>query len=216
MLVPAPQDVSCAPRLNRAFFARDTLVVARELLGMTLLYESKSKCTKVVLIAETEAYIGVEDQAAHSRFGKTKRNAVMWGPAGYTYVFLIYGMYHCLNIVTEAEGSPAAVLIRGGILLSQEKTEQLNGPGKLTRALGITRHESGIDVTTSPALSVHDLGIRPANIVTTTRIGIEYAGDWAAKPWRFVAQFDQPALTYAPGGRVDIPRTSGTPSRSHE
>ncbi|HLG73462.1 MAG TPA: DNA-3-methyladenine glycosylase [Chloroflexota bacterium] len=161
--------------LPRSFYERPTLVVARELLGCLLVHRDKR-----VRIVETEAYIGPDDLAAHSAGGRrTARNEVMWGEAGHAYVYFIYGMYHCLNVVTEQPGIPSAVLIRAA-------DPGAKGPGVLCRELGITRADNGLDLTASE-LTIEP-GTPPASIVETTRIGVDYAGEWALKPWRFYEQ----------------------------
>jgi len=158
--------------LPRTFYERDTLIVARELLGQILVHGDKR-----VRIVETEAYVGSEDLASHAARGRrTARNELMYGEAGHAYVYLIYGMYHCLNLVTEEVGVPAAVLIRAG-------DPQARGPGVLCREIGITRAHNGLDLTCS-ALRV-EAGQRSETIVETTRIGVDYAGEWTSKPWRF-------------------------------
>ncbi len=158
--------------LPRAFYQRPTLVVARELLGCTLVHGDKR-----VRIVETEAYIGPDDLAAHSARGRrTPRNEVMWGEAGHAYVYFIYGMYFCLNVVTETPGIPSAVLIRAGDPGSR-------GPGVLCRELGITKDHNGLDLMCSE-LTIES-GLAPERVVETTRIGVDYAGEWAARPWRF-------------------------------
>ncbi len=161
-------------RLPRTFFERPTLEVAEKLIGKVLVFGD----TKAV-ITENEGYFG-EDPASHGARGKTKRNAPMFGPAGYTYVYLIYGMYHCLNITTEQEGYPAAVLIRG--VKRIDPGEHHDGPGKLCRALGITREHNDIDTCKSRMLYIADGGITlPAQ--KTPRIGIKKN---TQKKWRFV------------------------------
>jgi len=162
--------------LTGEFFTLPTLTVAQRLLGKIMVVENTAG-----IITETEAYIGQDDPACHAARGKTPRNAVMFGPAGFTYVYFIYGMYHCLNFVTEEEGMPAAVLIRGLMLISPSPLE-LNGPGKLCRHLGITREHSGIDITTSDSFYVKDSPFEPAFEVTP-RIGIKQGTE---KLWRFV------------------------------
>src|SRR3990167_7555666 len=127
-------------RLSTDFFNRPTLDVAKELLGKIMVFGDYAG-----VITETEAYLGQDDPACLAARGKTPRNAVMFGPPGVSYVYFIYGMYHCLNFVTEEEGSPAAVLIRG-LMLLEPSQEHLTGPGKLCRHLGITREHSGIDL----------------------------------------------------------------------
>jgi DNA-3-methyladenine glycosylase len=147
------------------------------------------------IILETEAYVGLEDQASHASRGLTPRNAVMFGPAGFAYVYVIYGMHHCLNAVTEREAYPAAVLIRalqpceGVELMRARRRKQdvgllANGPGNLCQAFGIARGLNGIDLC-GDVLFVEDQGSSPAEIVVTTRIGVAYAGAWKDKPWRF-------------------------------
>jgi DNA-3-methyladenine glycosylase len=158
--------------LPRSFYARPTLTVARELLGCILVHGDKR-----VRIVETEAYVGPEDLACHAARGRrTARNEVMYGEAGHAYVYFIYGIYHCLNVVTERPGFPAAVLIRAG-------EPGAKGPGVLCRELGLTRVHNGLDLTCSELLI--EPGCAGEPIVETTRIGVDYAGEWAAKPWRF-------------------------------
>lgn len=162
--------------LSRDFYERPTLEVARDLLGKVLAYGDKR-----LRIVETEAYIGPDDLAAHSARGRrTPRNEVMYGPAGHAYIYFIYGMYFCLNLVTEQPGIPAAVLIRAA-------EPGAKGPGVLCRELGLTRAQNGLDLTGSALLV--EPGSAPAEaIVAAPRIGVDYAGEWAAKPWRFYLQ----------------------------
>lgn len=164
--------------LSRDFFTQPTLRVAQDLLGKTMVFESTTG-----IITETEAYIGQDDPACHAARGKTPRNAVMFGPAGFSYVYFIYGMYHCLNFVTESEDMPAAVLIRG-LQLIEPLSLNLNGPGKLCRHLGITREHNGIDITTDGSFYVRDSGPTPV-FEATPRIGIKQGLD---KHWRFVVK----------------------------
>jgi DNA-3-methyladenine glycosylase len=159
--------------LPRSFYARDTVAVARDLLGQVLVHGNRS-CR----IVETEAYVGPFDLACHASRGRTPRTEVMFGRPGHAYVYLIYGMYHLLNLVTESEGFPAAVLIRAG-------EPNAKGPGLLCRELAITREQHGADITTAGPLRVELGGAPNEEIVTTTRIGISYAGEWANKPLRF-------------------------------
>lgn len=165
-------------RLSRSFFARDTHVVAKELLGKVLVHKSRGKMLSG-RICEVEAYIGEDDLASHARFGKTTRNAIMYGEAGHAYVYFIYGMYDMLNIVTDKKHFPAAVLIRA--------VNDWNGPGKLTRAMKITRKLNGDDLVTSKRLYVADDGFRvpKSAIQTSPRIGVAYAGKHAQLPWRY-------------------------------
>ena len=158
-------------RLPRSFYARPTVEVARDLLGKVIRHGAAS-----ARIVETEAYLGIDDAAAHSARGPTPRTRVIFGPPGRAYIYLIYGMHYCLNVVAEPEGVAGCVLIRavepitGLIHLS-------NGPGKLTRALGITLEHYGADLTRGP-LTIH----APANdekvdIAISPRIGINKAAD---------------------------------------
>lgn len=165
-------------RLPRSFFARDTHIVAQELLGKLLVREYRGK-KFVVRMTETEAYIGENDLASHGRFGKTKRNTVMYGKAGHAYIYFIYGMYDMLNIVTDKKDFPAAVLIRSA--------GELAGPGKLTRAMHITRKLNDEDLVISKRLYIADDGFRvlKQDIKTSPRIGVAYAGKYATLPWRY-------------------------------
>lgn len=162
-------------RLDRSFFLRPTVQVAQELLGKRLTFQNFSG-----IITETEAYHQDNDPACHAYRGKTPRNAPMFGPGGLSYVYFIYGMYYCLNIVTEPEGTAAAVLIRG----LKIDLLGLNGPGKLCRHLKITTEHSAIDLIESDYFYVSDDGIKP-KFISTPRIGIRQGTD---KLWRFLTQ----------------------------
>jgi DNA-3-methyladenine glycosylase len=142
-------------RLTRDFFNRPTVQVAQDLLGKIMVFGSFGG-----IITETEAYVGQDDPACHAAKGITPRNAIMFGEAGFSYVYFIYGMYHCLNFVTEEEGFPAAVLIRG-IQLIKPSPHLLNGPGKLCRHLGITRDHNGIDLTLHDSFYVKEFSFYP-------------------------------------------------------
>lgn len=167
--------------LPRAFFERPTATVARELLGKYLVVRHGDGTVDARMIVETEAYDGFHDRASHASRGETARNGVMFGPPGFWYVYLIYGMYDMLNIVTRERGYPAAVLIRG--------VEGAEGPGKLTKALGITRTKFNKKSAMKAAgLWIEDRGVcvAPRDIARTPRIGVAYAGEyWAGKEWRF-------------------------------
>lgn len=181
--------------LPQSFFTRDTHTTARGLLGKLLL-RTTERGTIAVRIVEVEAYVGTDDLACHASKGRTPRTEVMFGPPGMAYVYLIYGMYHCLNVVTEKEGFPAAVLIRaaepvwGEELLSQRAVDAYptRGPGKLTKALGITRLQNGHDLKLKSELYLADDGvvIDPALVRCTPRIGVDYAGKCSAWPWRYI------------------------------
>src|SRR5581483_401603 len=173
-----------AQPLNRAFFERPTLEVATALLGRVLIRCLAGRVLAGVIV-ETEAYVGPDDRASHASRGRTPRTAVMFGPAGHAYVYLVYGMHHCLNVVTERAGFPAAVLIR-----ALEPLEGLaaatSGPGRLCRALGIDRALDGADLTQPGPLFVSAAPPRtPIEVIASTRVGVAYAGEWAKRPWRF-------------------------------
>ena len=168
-------------KLSRKFYRRSALKVAPELLGKYLVYGKKAG-----KIIEVEAYVGQKDLACHASKGKTKRNEAMFLQGGHTYIYLIYGMYHCLNIVTGKKDSPEAVLIR--VL----EWENCDGPGKLCRKFGLTRAQNGLDLTKGP-IYIEDRGVKFAKneIIRTPRIGVSYAGQWAKKPWRFLINNSQ-------------------------
>jgi DNA-3-methyladenine glycosylase len=172
-------------KLPRSFYARETLTVARELLGLHLVRVG-SQGRQVGRIVEVEAYKGPHDLAAHSSRGRTQRTEVMFGPPGHVYVYLIYGFWNCMNVVTAAHGVPHAVLIRGLEPISGI-ANTTHGPGLLCRALEIDRTLNGADLTGGtlwierPAAKDY----RAPKIARGTRIGVDYAGDWAKKPWRF-------------------------------
>jgi DNA-3-methyladenine glycosylase len=175
-------------KITRAFYARKTLTVARELIGMHLVH-ADGGVRRVGRIVETEAYQGPKDLAAHSSRGRTPRTEVMFGPPGHAYVYFIYGFWNCINVVTEAEGVPHAVLLRAlePVAGIDDKTW---GPGLLCRAMGIDRRLNGADLCgdvlwlESPPASAR----RPARIARSARVGVDYAGEWARRPWRFYDQ----------------------------
>jgi DNA-3-methyladenine glycosylase len=174
----AMPNVATVRAVPRSFFARDTLDVARDLLGCLLVHAGTRG-----RIVETEAYRGLDDRASHASRGRTPRSTIMFGPPGYAYVYLIYGMYHCLNVVTEPEETPAAVLIRAVEPLGALAGANTSGPGRLCRAFGITREHNGLDMTRSALRIVR--GSPPRRIATSPRIGVGYAGSCAGRPWRF-------------------------------
>jgi DNA-3-methyladenine glycosylase len=168
--------------LSRSYFNRSTLLVARSLLGKYLVREN-GKGTIAGRIIEVEAYVGPQDRACHASKGRTPRTDVMFGTAGVAYVYLIYGMYHCLNVVTEREDFPAAILIRA----AEIDGELIDGPGRLCRALEIDRCLNRLDMTSGKQLWFEDRGLqaREAKVASLPRIGVDYAGPWAKKLWRF-------------------------------
>lgn len=200
-------------KLFRDFYDRDTRAVARELVGKYLVRQSVDQLL-VCRITETEAYIGRCDKACHAyQYRRTQRTEPLFAPPGTAYIYLIYGMHHCLNLVTEGAGEPAAVLLRGGHacwnaetisrlrfgkglsqLSAYQRKNFLNGPGKLCKGLGLTRAENGTDATGEALFvceSLTDLGLPPepgsipTEIQVGKRIGIDYAEEAVHFPWRF-------------------------------
>lgn len=190
-------------KLDRRFYDRDTVTVARDLLGKLLVREWNGQ-QLAARITETEAYVGPVDKACHAYLNKrTPRTETLFAQPGTAYIYLIYGMYSCLNFVTEPEGIPCAVLIRGAeaveneALLSQnrfgappealtayQRKNFLNGPGKLCKAFSLTRAENGLDLL-GDVLFAADDGFVPSKIHAGKRIGIDYAEEAADFLWRF-------------------------------
>ena len=160
------------------FFNRPTLNVAKELLGTFLVYK-KGIETIEAMITEVEAYVGPKDKASHASRGRTPRTEVMFGKPGRWYVYLIYGMYFCLNIVTEKENYPAAILIRS--------VEGVKGPGRVCKFFNIDKSFNASLARKKTGLWIEDRGviIKPRSIKRGTRIGVDYAGRWKDKKWRF-------------------------------
>lgn len=163
-------------RLPYKFYNRNTVEVARDLLGKRLVVGNLSS-----IIIETEAYTGIDDEASHAFKGITKRSKIMFGRAGHIYVYMIYGMYYCLNIVAENEGQAGAVLIRG---IRLPNCDNLIGPGKVCRWLGVTTDHNGIDLLNHKEWSLH-CGLGNLPYTAAPRIGITKAAD---KLWRFIAK----------------------------
>lgn len=192
-------------RIPLEFFARDTLTVARELLGKHLV-RTVANQQVTVRITETEAYIGRIDKACHAYgYKRTPRTETLFASPGTVYIYLIYGMYHCLNFVTEPEGEPAAVLIRGvepaspadqdalaiarfgksyGDLSSYQRKNFLNGPGKLCKGLSLTKRQNGL-LLSGDNLYLIDPHDPPQTIKVGKRVGIDYAEEAVDFPWRF-------------------------------
>lgn len=170
-------------RLPLNFYARETLLVARELLGMHLVHVGPAG-RQVGRIVEAEAYKGPRDLAAHSARGRTKRTEVMFGPPGHAYVYFIYGFWNCLNVVTAAAGVPHAVLIRALEPVAGVDATT-HGPGLLCRALHIDRELNGASLLGDRLWIEKPAAFRPPKVARSARIGVDYAGDWALKPWRF-------------------------------
>jgi DNA-3-methyladenine glycosylase len=182
-------------KLGREFYRRPTLEVAESLLGKVLVrrLNGRKLAGKIV---ETEAYIGQEDLACHASRGKTPRTWILFEPGGCAYVYMIYGIYFCLNVVTETEGYPAAVLIRAIEPLSHTSVMRElrkgpgrdhdigSGPGKLCMAMAIDKALNGEDLSGN-TLWIEDRKLEVGPVGTTPRIGVDYAGDYRNKPWRF-------------------------------
>ena len=182
--------------LGGEFFGRDGAIVARELLGKYLCVETP-RGVEARMIVETESYHGADDRASHASRGRTPRNAPMFGPPGHWYVYLVYGMHEMLNVVTGKDGEPSAVLIRS--------VEGIEGPGRLTRGMGITRSVNARPVGVTTGVWIENRGVRvPASrVARTPRIGVAYAGEWAALPLRFVLR------NQGEGGDVHVRRSPG-------
>jgi DNA-3-methyladenine glycosylase len=182
-------------KLPRSFYSRSTLQVAQDLIGKVLVrdFEGLLLSGKIV---ETEAYVGPHDLACHASKGHTPRTSIMFGPAGYAYVYMIYGFYFCLNVVTERKGYPAAVLIRGVEPLEsldfmrklrnnpERDTNIASGPGKLCRAMSIDKRLNGEDLL-GRTLWIEDRKLDSGPIHSSPRVGVDYAGEYKDKPWRF-------------------------------
>ena len=182
-------------KLPREFYLRDGLTVARDLIGKKLVTKLPEGIASGIIV-ETEAYMGTSDAAAHSFRGKTERTKIFYGAGGFVYVYLIYGMYICTNVVANIENAPEAVLIRalepiGGVDLMKSRRGKKNlrdlcsGPGKLSQALGITKKFYGADLC-GEEIFIEDTDFKVA-LESTKRINIDYAGEAADYLWRFIA-----------------------------
>ena len=180
-----------AKKLKRSFYDRPTLDVAPEILGKFIVFNSPAGKFSARIV-EVEAYIGQDDPACHAARGLTKRNRPMFGPPGFSYIYLIYGMYHCLNFVTEPKDRPAAILLRAAepdeganlMLQTSGKTSPnglLSGPGKFCRAFGLTTEQNDLDLT-GDLIYIEDRNMKVTNIQRSQRIGISVGQDLL---WRF-------------------------------
>lgn len=200
--------------LQREFFARPTLRVARALLGKILVHHARAGLT-TGRIVEVEAYRGPADRAAHTWGGRrTPRNETMWGPAGHLYVYFTYGMHYCCNVVTRDAGRPEAVLVRAleplegmGLMRRRRGNGALpdaalcRGPANLCRAMGIDRRADGTDLTRGRIVLLDAPTIAARRVARSPRIGIAYAGTDAALPWRFFVR-ETAAVSRPPAARV--------------
>lgn len=170
---------------GKDFFQHNTHNVAQRLVG-AFLVRKKGRHIIKGMITETESYHGPNDLASHASRGRTQRTEIMFGPAGYYYVYLIYGMYHCLNIVTGPKDFPAAVLIRA-VTVDGVDNKMTNGPGKLCRFFSIDKKFNGMSVANDRLwIQERALPISLSRIKKTTRVGVGYAGKWKEKKWRYV------------------------------
>lgn len=178
-------------KLKRKFFEKPTLKVAKELLGKYLVVKKRGGLASGKIV-ETEAYIGKKDPASHAYRGVTPRTKLMYGKPGYAYIYLTYGMYYCLNFITEKEGFPAAVLVRAvepkeglDLMIKRRKIKKIenltNGPGKLCKAFGLDKSLNGADIC-SDVIWIEDRKENPEKIVSASRIGINVG---KGKKWRF-------------------------------
>ena len=192
--------------MNHAFFRQDTVELARKLLGCLLIHRTLDGVAGGMIV-ETEAYVGAIDKACHAYRNRSERTEIMYHDGGYAYVYFIYGMHHCFNVVTGPEGEGNAVLIRAlepvtGLELMQRRRNTksvqnlCNGPGKLCQALAITKNEYGLDLcaTDSPLRLIRYRHIPDVRIAATPRINVAYAEEAAAWPWRFYVK-DNPYVS---------------------
>lgn len=158
-------------------------MVAKDLLGKRLVHRV-DHAERIGKIVEVEAYLGPHDLAAHTSKGITSRTKVMYGPPGHVYVYLVYGMHYCMNVVTEQDGTGAAVLLRA-IEPLQNIADKTTGPGLLCKAMGVTLKDYGHDLCSDDFYIESACGDEPVTIVERPRVGVAYAGEWADKPLRF-------------------------------
>jgi DNA-3-methyladenine glycosylase len=210
--------------LPRAFYLQPTLRIARALLGKILVHETADGVT-AGRIVEVEAYRGPADRAAHSAGGhRSPRNEVMYGPPGRAYVYFIYGMHHCVNVVCQPPDVPEAVLLRalepleGEALMRRRRKlpdgpawRLCRGPGALCQAMGITRAENGRDLVSGPLRILEAPSVSPAHVARTPRMGVDYAGADAARPWRFLVRESRAVSGRRFAGRRRVSRSPRTP-----
>ena len=202
--------VTMERKLSREFFARPALEVARDIIGRRLVHRTAGG-TVAGIVVEAEAYTGIDDPASHAYGGRrTRRNEVMWGPPGHAYIYQIYGMHLCFNVVSGREGEPQGTFIRAvrpaeglelmatrrGLPLDDRSVRRLcNGPSKLCQAFGITRSMNGMDVCADELYFTE--GAAPPHVATSRRVGIDYAGEGRERPWRFLWDGD-PSVSRPP------------------
>ncbi len=181
--------------LPAVFFDRDTLAVAPQMLGKFLVRHAKDAVI-ASMITEVEAYIGPEDLACHASKGRTPRTSILYGPPGTLYIYFVYGIHWMLNVVTREEGFPAAVLLRG--------TTDVIGPARLTKYFAIDGSLNGQPAIAKAGLWFEDRGVvvPTKSILRTPRIGVDYAGEWAEKPYRFLLASEASSAAKASKGKV--------------
>ncbi|MGI5840695.1 MAG: DNA-3-methyladenine glycosylase [Patescibacteria group bacterium] len=177
-------DTLLQNRLDQPFFNKDVVLVAQKLLGCYLVV-FKNSILRIGQITETEAYGGTSDLASHARHGPTPRNKIMWGPPGILYVYLVYGLHHLFNIIVKPPQQPSGVLIRS-LKPVLNLPQNVDGPARLTKALGITRNDTGHNLTQSSQIFIAKSANTPVSFCSLPRIGIDYAPEpWRSIPWRF-------------------------------
>lgn len=176
-------------KLPTSFYARDTITVAKDLLG-TYLVHHDGELERIGKIVEVEAYLGQHDLASHSAKGITKRTEVMYGPAGFAYIYLIYGMYYCTNVVTESEGVGSAVLIRA-LEPVKNISERTQGPGLLSKAMHIAKQHNRHDLQSNSLYIAQTAEQKNFTVLQRPRIGVHYAKDWTEAPLRFYIEGNQ-------------------------
>jgi DNA-3-methyladenine glycosylase len=185
--------------LKRSFYERDTLTVAKDLLGKLLIHETLEGTTSGKIV-ETEAYLGPEDKASHA-YGNlcTKRTEAQFGPKGHAYIYFVYGMHYCFNVTSGSiPGKPEAILVRAlepvsGVAIMAKRRgvsnrnmiKLTNGPGKLCMAMGMSTKQNGIDLIVPPLHIDDEETVEKSNIVETTRVNVDYADEWKNSPWRY-------------------------------
>ena len=175
-------------KLSRAFYNRDTILVAKELLGKYLIHGKR-----IGRIVEVEAYLGPHDLAAHSARGLTERTKVMFGPPGHAYVYMIYGMYYCMNVVTEREGHASAVLLRA-VEPVQDVVGRTQGPGLLCKAMGIDKCLNAHDLLSNDFYIASPPKAGAFAVIKRPRVGVDYARHWARRHLRFYIK-DNPSVS---------------------
>lgn len=192
--------------LPRSFYGRSADLVARDLLGQILSVQADNRRLRGRIV-EVEAYVGIHDLACHASKGRTPRTATMFGPPGRAYVYLVYGMHHMLNLVTAPENDPQAVLIRALEPLELEPGAPFRGPGVLCRRLGIVRADDGSDLCGLGRIRVEEGSpVADSEIISTARIGVDYAGEWKDAPLRFCMKGNR---------HVSGPKGTTRPSSEH-